>query len=76
MSAEPVPDSDLDDFVAEVGEQRARDGQPPFITDPGVYRVLDGIMAGRETTPVNPEVRDNRRRRAVARSRQRVPYNP
>lgn len=42
------------------------------MVSPGVYRVLDGIMAGRETA--DPDTRADRRRRAVKRSRDRVPY--
>lgn len=61
-------------FVAKITAQRAADGQPEFITEPSVYRILDGLLARRETTPTDPRKRAERRRRAIERSRSRVPY--
>ena len=38
---------ELDEFSARVSARRAANGQPDFITNPDVYRVLDGIMAAK-----------------------------
>jgi len=65
----------VDEAVGRVAAQREADGQPDGIDDPGLYRILDGIMAGRETTSSTPAQRAARRRKAVERSRARVPYS-
>lgn len=42
-----VSDLAIAEFVARVRRQRVEDGQPPYITDERVYRLLDGLMADR-----------------------------
>ena len=70
----PQPETGgVDEFVDRVRRERLAAGQPEFITDPAVYNILDGIMAERETASTDPDIRADRRRRAVQRSRDRVP---
>lgn len=74
MSADSTPVRDnASEFVKGVRARRRANGQPEKITDEGLYRVLDGILIGREST-ADPDDRADRRRRAAKRSRDRVPY--
>ena len=50
-TAQMASGPDFDAFHERVVAQRKADGQPPQITDPTLYRVLDGIMVGREGDP-------------------------
>lgn len=74
MTAARDSRSEVDQFVAENTEKRLAQGLSAHITDGGVYRVLDGIMVGRDATTASADTKADRRRRAVTRSRNRVPY--
>lgn len=74
MVAEPDPSAVVTEFVESVRSRRRDAGQPDHITDPAVYNILDGIMAGKRETALTDSQRAGQRRRAAARSKQRVPY--
>jgi len=51
MAADPTPE-EFAAFRARCDERRARDGLPPHITSPAVYRILDGfLVASSASTP-------------------------
>jgi hypothetical protein len=62
----------INEAVERVRVERVAAGQSENITDPTVYRILDGIMAGRAASSDGD--RAARRRRATQRSQGRVPY--
>lgn len=58
---------DVDESVVELSARRVTDRQPPQITD------LTDVRVGRDAS-ADPAGKAQRRRRAVERSRRRVPY--
>lgn len=54
-------------FVEQVRARRAAAGQPDHIDDEALYRLLDGIVAERGTTPAGNRGRSNNTRSARTR---------